>query len=176
MTGTASILPAICAMALSAGCASGGRLPLDVAQPSVEGQRVDVTPGTWDRVAALSQDRAVVVTLVDGTRLEGAFKALRPGELVLADAAARDLAVARPTIQRILARGERDGLLNGTLLGAGIGLGAAAAVLTVAAAGTGYVLDSAKWGAPLLFSTAGGIIGALIDRAHRGDQVVYVRR
>ena len=175
MAGDGSILLAICAMLLSAACASGGRLSLDVLHSSTGGQRVDVIPGTWDKVAVLRPGSPVVVTLVDGARLEGAFRTLRPGGLRLTDSAGQDLTVARSNIQQILVRDERDDLIDGTLIGAGIGLATAVTILAVAASGEGYVLASAKWGAPLLFSAVGGVIGAFVDRAHKGDQLVYVR-
>jgi hypothetical protein len=116
----------------------------------------------------------VVVTLIDGERLEGAFRTLSPGDLGLTDSAGQDFGVARSNIRQIVAQGERDDLINGALIGAGIGLGTAATILAVIASGDGYVLASAKWGAPLLLSAVGGVIGIFVDRAHRGDQVVYV--
>ena len=68
----------------------------------------------------------------------------------------------------------RDGLANGALIGAGIGLSAALTVLAIADSQDGYVLPSAKWGAPLLLSSVGGIGGMLLDRAHKREQTVYV--
>ena len=65
--------------------------------------------------------------------------------------------------------------MNGALIGAGIGFGTAAIILAVDASGDGYVLASAKWGAPLLLSVVGGVIGVFVDRAHTNDHVVYVR-
>jgi hypothetical protein len=112
---------------------------------------------------------------MDGERLEGAFRALGPGDLELTDSGGRDVGVARSNIRRIVARGQRDDLINGALIGAGIGLGTAVTILAVAASGDGYVLASAKWGAPLLLSAVGGVIGVLVDRAHRNDQLVYVK-
>jgi len=111
----------------------------------------------------------------DGERLEGVFRTLGPGALGLTDLTGRDFDVARSNIRQIVARGERDALMNGTLTGAGIGLGIAATILVVAASGDGYVLASAKWGAPLLLSAVGGVIGFFVDRTHTDDQVVYLR-
>jgi hypothetical protein len=117
----------------------------------------------------------VVVTLIDGERLEGAFRTLTPVDLGLTDSAGRDFGVARLNIRQIVARGERDDLMDGALIGASTGLGTAAAILAAAASGDGYILASAKWGAPLLLSAVGAVIGIFVDRAHRDDQVVYVR-
>lgn len=172
----ASTLPllAICTMSLSAGCASGGRARPEVPQPATGSQRAGVTPGSWDKVAALRPGSQVVVTVKGGDRLEGAFRALTPGELSLTDPAGRDLSVARSDIGQIVAQGEDDDLANGALIGAGIGLGTAVALLAVLASGDGYVLSSAKWGAPLMLSVAGAVVGVFVDRARSGDRVLYV--
>jgi hypothetical protein len=67
-----------------------------------------------------------------------------------------------------------EGFGNGALIGACAGLGTALGVLAIAGSGDGYVLPSAKVGAPLLLSGIGALIGALIDRAHDGGKVLYV--
>ena len=170
-----SILLAICAASLSAACASGSRRSPNLLQSPTDGQRAGVIPGSWDKVVVLRPGSRMVVTLIDGERLEGAFRTLGPGDLGLTDSTGRDFDVARSNIRQIVAWGERDGLIDGTLIGAGIGLGTAATILAVAASGDGYVLASAKWGAPLLLSAVGGVIGVFIDRAHRDDEVVYLR-
>ena len=170
-----ALLPAICAAALSAGCASQGRLFPTLLQSPIGGQHAGVTPGNWEQVVVLRTGTRVIVTLMNGERHEGAFKALGPGELELIDSGGRDLGVARPNIRQIVARNQRDDLVNGALLGAGIGVGIAATVLAVAASGDGYLLASAKWGAPLLLSAVGAVVGVFVDRAHGSDLVVYVR-
>jgi hypothetical protein len=157
-----------------AGCAPGVRLSRDLRQ-SPNTQPAGLIPGGWDQVAVLRPDSQVVVTLMDGEQIEGAFRTLGPDDLRLADSAGMEFGVARSNIRRIVARDERDSLLNGALIGAGIGLGAAAIILAAAGSADGYVLASAKWGAPLLLSAVGGMIGVFIDRAHRDDQVVYIR-
>jgi len=132
-----------------------------------------VNPGSWDRVAVLQPGSPVIVTLVDGRRTEGTFRLLGQDELTLTDSKRQELGIAKSNIRRIVTRGEGDRLANGSLIGAGIGLGTAAAILAAAASGDGYVLASAKWGAPLLLSAAGAVIGLFVDRAHRNDRVVY---
>jgi hypothetical protein len=93
----------------------------------------------------------------------------------LTDWAGQNFDVARLNIRRIVAGGQRDGLMNGALIGAGIGGGIAASILAIAAAKDGYVLASAKWGAPLLLAAGGAVIGVFVDRGHRNGQVIYVR-
>ena len=113
--------------------------------------------------------------LIDGAHVEATFGMLRPDALLLTDSAGLNRSVARSTIDQILLRDAPDDPVNGALFGAGIGLGAAVTILAVAAAGEGHVVASAKWGAPLLFSAVGGVIGLFVDRAHRRDQLVYER-
>jgi hypothetical protein len=67
-----------------------------------------------------------------------------------------------------------EGFGNGGLIGAGAGLGTALGILAIAGSGDGYILPSAKVGAPLLLSGIGAFVGALIDRAHDGGRVLYV--
>ena len=78
-------------------------------------------------------------------------------------------------IARIATPATRDTLANGTLIGAGLGLGIAIVILNAIASDDGYVLPSAKVAGPLVLSSAGGVIGMLIDR-HRtnGERVLYV--
>jgi hypothetical protein len=175
MTAGTFILVSICAASLTAGCASGGRLSRHLVQSPASGQRCGLIPGSWDRVIVLRPGSRVVVTLMDGKRLEAVFRILSPAELGLTDSTGNDFNVAKPNIRQIVARSDRDNLVNGALIGAGIGLGTAAITLGVAASGDGYVLASAKWGAPLLLSAIGGVIGVFVDRARTDDQVVYAR-
>ena len=67
-----------------------------------------------------------------------------------------------------------EGLGNGALIGAASGLGAALGILAILGSQDGYVLPSAKVGAPLLLSGVGALLGALVDRAHEGGRVLYV--
>jgi hypothetical protein len=168
-----SILLAVCAASVGAGCASGGRVSPNLSQSPTARQRAAVNPGSWDRVAVLQPGSRVIVTLIDGGRVEGTFRLLGQDELALTDSKGRDLGIAKSNIRRIVMRGEGDGLANGSMIGAAIGLGTAAAILAAAASGDGYVLGSAKWGAPLLLSAAGGVIGFFVDRTHRNDRQVY---
>ena len=73
-----------------------------------------------------------------------------------------------------MAQGAGDSSVNGALIGAGIGLAAAGIILGTIGSGDGYVLPSAQWGAPLLLSAAGALLGIVIDRAHRHEQLLYV--
>ena len=132
-----------------------------------------IIPGSWDRVQRLQLGSPLVVTLKSGVRLEGAFNSLAQGELALTDRAGQPLTIASSEISRIVTQVD-DTLTNGALTGGGIGLAAALAVLAAAGSGEGYVLPSAKWGAPLLLSGVGIVVGMLVDRAHKGQDLIYV--
>jgi hypothetical protein len=114
-----------------------------------------------------------VVALKMGDRVAGTFKALRADVLVLTDPAGKEFSIPRPEIARIVTQAE-DRLANGAWIGAAVGLGAALAVLAIAGSGDGYVLPSAKWGAPLLLSGIGSLVGVLVDRAHKGEEAIYL--
>lgn len=172
--GTAIVLM-IAASQLNAACASSGRRPgSGLLQLTSGPPRPGVVPGNWDRVDALQPGSSVMVTLERGDRVQGEFRALDRDMLVVADRAGRELQVPRSDVCTIVALGVKDNLGNGTLIGAGTGLAAALTILAVLGSEHGYVLPSAKWGAPLLLAGIGGLIGVLVDRAHEGKEVLYM--
>jgi hypothetical protein len=155
-------------------CATVGRSWSGSPQSSQGVSGAAVIPGSWGQIAALQLRAPLVVTLKSGVRLDGAFKALEPAELALTDSAGREFKIARSDVVRIRGRAAQDEITNGAVIGAGIGLGAALAILGMVGSADGHVLPSAKWGAPLLLTSAGGIVGALVDRAHNGERLLYV--
>jgi hypothetical protein len=130
-------------------------------------------PGSWDKVEGLRVGFPLVVTLKSGDRFEGALKGLTRGGLTLTAPSGQEFQVPRSEVGSIVAK-VKDGLTNGGLIGAGVGLDAAVVALAIAGSRDGYVLPSAKWGAPLLLSGAGSLGGMLVDRAHKRQQLVYV--
>jgi len=115
-------------------------------------------------------EEAVIVTDMTGRRNKGTIAAIDGDSLSLAtDGRTQIFARSEVSAVRVL-----DGLGNGALIGAGIGLGSALGILGVAGSKHGYVLPSAKVGAPLLLSGVGALVGALVDRAREGGRVLYV--
>ena len=115
-------------------------------------------------------EETVIVTDTRGRRIKGALLAVDDDSLSLAtDGRAQTFARSDVRTVRVA-----DGLGNGALIGAGAGLGAALGVLAIVGSGDGYVLPSAKAGAPLLLSGIGALAGVLLDRAHEGGRVLYV--
>jgi hypothetical protein len=169
----ASILLLIMTSLFSVDCASAGRTWSSLAQPTQQISRRRVIPGNWEAVEALRPGTPIAVTLNNGGRIRGVFKALHPMILEIDDQVGRDSSVARSDIANIVGSGASDSSTNGALIGAGIGLAAAGIILGAIGSSDGYVLPSAKWGAPLLLSGAGGLLGIVIDRAHRDEQLLY---
>ena len=163
----------IVASLFSAGCASAGRTWPSLGQPAQHVGRSRVIPGNWEAVEALQPGTLIVVTLNNGDRIQGAYKALHSVMLEIRDHDGTDSRVARWDVVTIVVSVASDSSMNGALIGAGIGVAAAGIVLGTIASGDGYVLPSAQWGAPLLLSAAGGLLGIVIDRAHRDEQLLY---
>ena len=163
----------ILSAASSSACASVG-LNRSGSQLTPRVKGAAMIPGSWDQIAALQSRSSLVVTLKSGDHFEGSFKALEPATLSLIDSAGKEFKVARSDVARIIGRAARDEITNGALIGAAIGSGAALAVLRGVGSGDGYVLPSIKWGAPLLLSGVGSIVGALVDRGHNGERLLYV--
>jgi hypothetical protein len=173
---SASILLMLSAACWSTACASIGRNRSGLVRGLPAVSRGGVIPGSQEKLEALPAGSPLVVTLKSGERLEGAFKAVGPALLTLTDRAGMEFSIPMAQVEKITARGTRDRLTNGVAIGAGIGLGAALAILAAAGSQDGYVLPSAKVAAPLLLSGVGGVVGALVDRAHKGEQVLYRAR
>jgi hypothetical protein len=115
-------------------------------------------------------EETVIVTDMRGRRVKGALTAVDEDSLALATDG-RPQTFARSEVSTVRLA---DGLGNGVLIGAGAGVGAALGILVIVGSGDGYVLPSAKVGAPLLLSGIGALLGALVDRAHEGGRVLYV--
>ena len=121
-------------------------------------------------IGSVNAEEKVIVTDTGGRRIKGPLLAVDEDSLSLAtDGRAQTL--ARPDVRTVRVA---DGLGNGALIGTGAGLGAALGILAIVRSGDGYVLPSAKVGAPLLLSGIGALVGVLVDRAHEGGRVLYV--
>jgi hypothetical protein len=121
-------------------------------------------------IGVVKAEETVIVTDMKGRRVKGALTAVDEDSLSLA-IDGRTQTFARSEVSTIRVA---DGLGNGALIGAGAGLGAALGILAIVGSGDGYVLPSAKVGAPLLLSGIGTLVGVLVDRAHEGGRVLYV--
>ena len=80
-------------------------------------------------VEALIPSTPIVVTVTNDYRIRSVFKALHPMMLEMTDHYGKDLTVARSDVANIVVSGVSDSSRNGALIGAGIGLAAAAIIL-----------------------------------------------
>jgi hypothetical protein len=121
-------------------------------------------------IGTVKAEETIIVIDTTGRRVKGALTAVDQDSLSLAtDGRTQTFARSEVSTVRVA-----DGLGNGALIGAGTGLGAALGILAIVGSGDGYVLPSAKVGAPLVLSGIGALLGALVDRAHGGGRVLYV--
>ena len=133
-----------------------------------------VIPGRWEKLDATTPGTEIIVRLQTSMIIEGTFQGSTPDEVVVLTDAGNAMNVAKSDVLEITtAKTQGDSLTNGALIGGGIGLGVALAVLAVAGSSEGYVLESAKWGAPLLGFGAGLGAGIAIDASREQREVLY---
>ena len=127
--------------------------------------RAQVIPGRWEKVAALSFEMPITVDLKNRDRIKGQFEGLSPSELSLRTGSAT-AAIPRSEIQRITTP-KPDRLMNGALIGAGMGVLPMAIVVSVVddLAGPAYVV--------LTGAALGALIGIGIDAIRMEKDVLY---
>ena len=133
-----------------------------------------IIPGRWEKLDATTPGTEIIVRLNTGMTIESIFEGSNADEVILTAESGNEMSIAKSDILEITtAQTYGDSLTNGALIGGGIGLGVALAVLAVAASSEGYVLESAKWGAPLLGFGAGLGTGIAIDASREQREVLY---
>lgn len=123
-----------------------------------------------DLAGLVKVETTVIVTDMKGRRVKGALSAVDHDSISLV-LDGRRLTFARSEVATVRMV---DGLLNGSLIGASAGAGAALGILAIVGSRDGYILPSAKVGAPVLLTGVGALVGALMDRAHDGGRVLYL--
>jgi hypothetical protein len=132
-----------------------------------------VIPGRWEKADKTVRGTQIVVRLQNRTTFEGAFQESTPDQITVV-VNGGPVKIAKADVSEIKTEQVlRDSLKNGALIGTGIGLGVALGLLAVAASGDGYVLDSAKWAAPLLGLGAGLGAGIAVDASRHHPEVLY---
>ena len=124
-----------------------------------------VIPGRWEKVETIKLGPPITVDLKNGDRIEGQLEGLFPSELSLRTGSAT-AAIPRSEIQRITTP-KPDRLMNGVLIGAGMGVLPMAIVVSVVddLAGPAYVV--------LTGAGFGALIGLGVDAIRMGDDVLY---
>ena len=171
--GVVAVLLLIAASGLALSCASTSHARSGVQRSVPRIERAGVVPENWERVEVLRPGAFIAITLKTGARRAGTFKRLDPMMLTIIDRGGHELCVARPHVATIVLNGAKDPVASGALAGGGVGAAAALVILAIIGSGDGHVLPSAKWGAPLLLSGAGATIGAIVDRAHNSQELLY---
>jgi hypothetical protein len=149
--------------------------PLILAFLTVPSLLGGVVPGRWEKVETLQEGYAVTVKLESGEEIKASYAGFTEEGLLLKRASGEELEIPKSAVLTVTSqkRVSHDGLGNGAIIGAGVGLGVALAMLGVAASEEGDVLSSAKWGAPLLGIGVGLGAGLAIDAAVKGPELLY---
>ena len=147
--------------------------------------QAEVVAGRWEKMAALAPGSAVIVSIVGGERLECAFNKVEPEEILVNELNGKERRLAKVAILKIeSAAVVRDRLRNGILLGTLIGAGGG--IASMAVYGNSVTEGPVAWGdedaASYLFGGAlvgggiGALAGALIDGSVKHREVFYRAR
>ena len=131
-----------------------------------------VLPGSWQRVESLKRASPIIVTVRNGERLEGAFKAVAPGDLTLTDSSGREFSVPKREIDTIVSTAQGHGG-NAARIGAGAGFIAGLAVLAIGGSREAPVRPSNEE-PPLVLSALGSRVGVLVDRSDKRHRLIYL--
>lgn len=129
--------------------------------------------GNWDAVERLAPGTGIVVRRTDGSDLRGDFENANADGIRLRTGDGDETLVPQSMVQEV--RAERDdGNWNGTLIGAGAGVGGSLLILEGVQSGTSDDLLGTGWAVvPFVLGAVGGVLGWGIDEAHKGADVIY---
>jgi hypothetical protein len=140
-------------------------------------------PGMWEKVDGLTPGIALRVEMKSGSRMQGTFKSSSNDALILTNDAGTDVTLPKAEISAVIKPKGQDGLRNGVLIGAAAGFASGFVALMAYDRGltaSGYRFDSEAaaiyTSAGLLGAGIGAVTGALIDRAIKGDEVLFRAR
>ena len=134
-------------------------------------------PDRWEKVDATASGTGLIIQLHSNIRIEGNFAGSTLDEVRVITDRGDPLSIAKTDVREITTtRTYGDSLTNGAVIGGSVGLGVALVVLGLAASGEGYVLESARWGGPLLGLGAGLGAGIIVDAMREGPLLLYRSR
>ena len=126
-------------------------------------------PGRWEKIDTLSPGKKIVVTLKAGDRMECVFKSSGPGELTLIDPDGIERRYPKSEVRKIVSREKyKDAVLDGTLIGFASGAGGYLAVHAPLAE-----LQAHDFPAAIVFGAVGALVGYLVDKRHKGTEILY---
>ncbi len=130
-----------------------------------------VIPGRWEKVDSLPPGQEIIVTLKAGDRMECVLKEPGTNDLTVVTSAGSELNIAKSEVHKIVGI-ENDSLLNGALIGAGVG-GAIALVPIIIGARSNWDLSEKEMGL-VIFLIIGSVgVGLELDAAIKGTEVLY---
>ena len=136
-----------------------------------------VFPASWERVDALLPGEDVTITLDSGVKHRSRFDLATSDILRLTTREGRAESFDKQAVARVVRHGYDDRVSDGALIGAAAGIAVGVAALRAAYAAC-RGCDAPAPG-PFYFGVAtftgsiGGFAGWLIDRLHRGKEVVF---
>jgi hypothetical protein len=139
---------------------------------------VGVYPASWDRVRSLQPGSELTVVLTSGERQANRLAEATASGLRVLTSSGRSVAIEKSDILRIERRSVDDPVGNGIAIGALAGAGAGAAVASYMYATCGGTCDAPARGPTFLLSMGvcagiGAAAGWIVDRAHKGKEVVF---
>jgi hypothetical protein len=135
------------------------------------GAQAQVIPGRWELADALTPGTPIVLILKAETRIECFFKSSSPSNIAFIDDQGIERIVPKAEVEVIeTAENLRDGLSNGTLIGALVG------------AGAGFAYEASYWdwdesGAlaiPFVAAIIGAAVGAGVDGLAKRPKLLYI--
>ena len=133
-----------------------------------------VIPGRWEKLDSQPPGKEIIVTLNSGDRMEYTFKSSGPDDLTVTDPSGTERKVPKSEVQTIdSVEKTGDSLLNGTLIGAGVGgaISLFPLIYTMIRSDTDVGAGTMAFvGATIGF---GAGMGAGIDAVYRRPEVLY---
>jgi len=116
----------------------------------------------------------ITVTDASGVEVKGKITQLSPTSLSIAAGEATRTFTENEV--RLIQQKRADSLLNGTLIGAGVGVGVPLAIAGILCASDDEDCewDGSAWAAVAVYAGIGAAAGALIDYAVKGNKTVFV--
>ena len=133
-----------------------------------------VVPGRWEKVDSLPPGQQIIVTLKAGDSIECSLKESETDDLTVVTSTGSELKLAKSEVRKIVsAEKTGDSLLNGTLIGAGVGGAISILPFIIIGARSDVDLSAENMGLIGLLIGGGAAVGLAADAAIKGHEVLY---